>query len=252
MEYDAIVIGSGQAGVPLATRLARSGKKVLLAERGAEKAGVLKILVAPSTERILGASIVGAEAGELIHVFAALMKAGAPARAIVEMEAVPARCVERRAMTRRETLPKVVPDATLRFYRDAMGLGVAGGSENRGDEQAHLNGVEGAHPRITTLRSERGSGVELLQYLAPADGRSYPADARPNDRVHWRTTLLAPALDAAASAATAAGATVVSRSTADLAGSRLGLSRALLVRDPDGHALLLAEPRSPVAIPGSR
>jgi pyruvate/2-oxoglutarate dehydrogenase complex dihydrolipoamide dehydrogenase (E3) component len=53
-----------------------------------EKAGVLKVLVDPSTERILGASIVGAEAGELIHVFAALMQAGAPARAIVDLEAV--------------------------------------------------------------------------------------------------------------------------------------------------------------------
>ncbi len=53
-----------------------------------EKAGVLKVLVDPSTERILGASIVGAEAGELIHVFAALMQAGAPARAVVELEAV--------------------------------------------------------------------------------------------------------------------------------------------------------------------
>jgi len=53
-----------------------------------ETAGVLKVLVDPQTERILGASIVGAEAGELIHVFAALMQAGASARAIVDMEAV--------------------------------------------------------------------------------------------------------------------------------------------------------------------
>jgi pyruvate/2-oxoglutarate dehydrogenase complex dihydrolipoamide dehydrogenase (E3) component len=53
-----------------------------------EKAGVLKILIDPRSERILGASIVGAEAGELIHVFAALMQAGAPARALVEMEMV--------------------------------------------------------------------------------------------------------------------------------------------------------------------
>jgi pyruvate/2-oxoglutarate dehydrogenase complex dihydrolipoamide dehydrogenase (E3) component len=53
-----------------------------------ERAGVLRVLVDPGTERILGASIVGAEAGELIHVFAALMQAGAPARAVVEMEVV--------------------------------------------------------------------------------------------------------------------------------------------------------------------
>jgi pyruvate/2-oxoglutarate dehydrogenase complex dihydrolipoamide dehydrogenase (E3) component len=53
-----------------------------------ETAGVLKVLVDPRSERILGASIVGAEAGELLHVFVALMAAGAKARAVVEMEAV--------------------------------------------------------------------------------------------------------------------------------------------------------------------
>ena len=53
-----------------------------------EKAGVLKVLLDPKTERVLGAAIVGSEAGELIHIFVALMQAGAPARAIVDAEAV--------------------------------------------------------------------------------------------------------------------------------------------------------------------
>jgi pyruvate/2-oxoglutarate dehydrogenase complex dihydrolipoamide dehydrogenase (E3) component len=53
-----------------------------------ETAGVLKVLIDPATERILGAWIVGAEAGELIHVFEALMQAGAKARAVVDMEVV--------------------------------------------------------------------------------------------------------------------------------------------------------------------
>src|SRR5256885_14652805 len=34
MKADVIVVGSGQAGVPLATRLARAGKQVILVERG--------------------------------------------------------------------------------------------------------------------------------------------------------------------------------------------------------------------------
>jgi pyruvate/2-oxoglutarate dehydrogenase complex dihydrolipoamide dehydrogenase (E3) component len=51
-----------------------------------ETAGLIKVLVDPASERILGASLVGAEAGELIHVFAALMQAGATARAIVDAE----------------------------------------------------------------------------------------------------------------------------------------------------------------------
>ncbi|HZY02800.1 MAG TPA: FAD-dependent oxidoreductase, partial [Anaeromyxobacteraceae bacterium] len=53
-----------------------------------ETAGAMKVLVDPATERILGAFLVGAEAGELIHVFASLMRAGAPARAIVDAEFV--------------------------------------------------------------------------------------------------------------------------------------------------------------------
>jgi pyruvate/2-oxoglutarate dehydrogenase complex dihydrolipoamide dehydrogenase (E3) component len=53
-----------------------------------ETAGLLKILVDPRSERVLGAAIVGAEAGELIHVFVALLAAGAPVRALVDLEAV--------------------------------------------------------------------------------------------------------------------------------------------------------------------
>ena len=51
-----------------------------------EKAGLMKVLVDPSADRILGASIVGAEAGELIHVFLSLMQAGASPRAMVDAE----------------------------------------------------------------------------------------------------------------------------------------------------------------------
>jgi pyruvate/2-oxoglutarate dehydrogenase complex dihydrolipoamide dehydrogenase (E3) component len=49
-----------------------------------ERAGVVRILVNPVDERILGATIVGAEAGELIHVVQALMLAGASARVLVD------------------------------------------------------------------------------------------------------------------------------------------------------------------------
>ena len=49
-----------------------------------ETAGVIRILVDPENERILGASIVGAEAGELIHIVQALMLASASARVLVD------------------------------------------------------------------------------------------------------------------------------------------------------------------------
>ena len=53
-----------------------------------ETAGVMKVLLDPATERILGAAIVGAQAGELIHVFVPLMQAGVTARALVDAEYV--------------------------------------------------------------------------------------------------------------------------------------------------------------------
>jgi pyruvate/2-oxoglutarate dehydrogenase complex dihydrolipoamide dehydrogenase (E3) component len=53
-----------------------------------ETDGVLKILIDPASQKILGASIVGAQAGELIHIFVALMEAGASVRAIVDAEFV--------------------------------------------------------------------------------------------------------------------------------------------------------------------
>jgi len=51
-----------------------------------ETAGVVKIVIDAKTERVLGACIVGAEAGELVHVLSTLMLAGGSARALVDGE----------------------------------------------------------------------------------------------------------------------------------------------------------------------
>jgi pyruvate/2-oxoglutarate dehydrogenase complex dihydrolipoamide dehydrogenase (E3) component len=53
-----------------------------------ETAGLIKVVLDPRTEQVLGASIIGAEAGELIHIFVTLMQAKASARAIVDAEYV--------------------------------------------------------------------------------------------------------------------------------------------------------------------
>lgn len=53
-----------------------------------ETAGLIKVVLDPRTEQVLGASIIGAEAGELIHIFVTLIQARASARAIVDAEYV--------------------------------------------------------------------------------------------------------------------------------------------------------------------
>ncbi|MBV9879608.1 MAG: VOC family protein [Gemmatirosa sp.] len=134
-------------------------------------------------------------------------------------------------------------DASVAFYRDLLGMRVAGESENYGPEQERLNAVFGAHLRITALRAATGPGVELLEYLAPRDGRPYPTDARPNDLLHWETTVAVPDVERAAHALRAAATPFVSTGAVALPDTLLGFQRALLVRDPDGHAVRVVERR---------
>ncbi|MEQ1902781.1 MAG: VOC family protein [Pirellulaceae bacterium] len=80
-------------------------------------------------------------------------------------------------------------DSSLKFYRDLLGMKVAGHSENYGTEQEHLNGVFGARLRITALRAETGPGVELLEYISPTDGRKLEREPNENDLVRWRILM---------------------------------------------------------------
>jgi catechol 2,3-dioxygenase-like lactoylglutathione lyase family enzyme len=130
---------------------------------------------------------------------------------------------------------------SLGFYRDALGLDVAGESENYGMEQENLNNVPGARLRITSLRAGVGPGIEFLEYLAPRGGRPFPRDARANDLVHWQTRLVVADAGAAAARLEAEGAEFVSPgpvAVETVGGGMLGVQ----VRDPDGHVLQLVEP----------
>ena len=131
-------------------------------------------------------------------------------------------------------------ETSLRFYRDLLGFRVAGESRNFGAEQEHLNNVEGASLRITGLRLSAGPGVEFLEYLSPRGGRAYPADAQPNDLLHWHTVVRAPPGESV-NALASSGVRLVSRGVAALPDTMLGYRRGLMVKDPDGHALLLVE-----------
>lgn len=124
-------------------------------------------------------------------------------------------------------------DASLAFYRDRLGFRLAGESENYGPEQEHLNGVFGAHLRISALRAGSGPGIELLEYLAPRGGRPAPTDQRQNDLSHWQIDLETPAAAAVWTAAAASGGRGETRGAG---------GHEALVRDRDGHALWASAP----------
>jgi catechol 2,3-dioxygenase-like lactoylglutathione lyase family enzyme len=131
-------------------------------------------------------------------------------------------------------------DQALAFYRDGLGLKVVGESENHGVEQEHLNNVFGARLRITTLRAPKGPGIELLEYLAPRDGRPAPLDLKSNDLAHWQTTVTSGHVEALLAAQHGGG--LVSPDVVHVNAPELGFARGLMIRDPEGHAVRVVEP----------
>lgn len=133
-------------------------------------------------------------------------------------------------------------EASLKFYRDTLGMPIAGESENYGSEQEHLNNVFGARLRITSLRASEGPGVELLEYLAPQSGRPMPEDSKASDLWAWGTTIVAADLDATARILRDRKYVFVSSGLVKLPDARLGFQSGFLVRDPDGHIVDITRP----------
>ena len=132
-------------------------------------------------------------------------------------------------------------ERSLKFYRDILGMRLAGESENYGTEQEHLNNIFGARLRISGLRASAGPGVEFLDYLTPRDGRPAPGDSKANDLWHWQTKLATDTADGALKRLKATRARFISSGSISVPNASLGYSKALLARDPDGHAVEFIE-----------
>jgi len=132
-------------------------------------------------------------------------------------------------------------DRSLAFYQGTLGMSIAGSSENFGTEQEHLNNVFGARLRITALRAATGPGVELLEYLAPTDGRDAPRDARANDLIHWHTTLVTPSVEELATRVRSTKTRWISPGIIPGLEGPADLRSGFQVRDPDGHAVVIGE-----------
>jgi catechol 2,3-dioxygenase-like lactoylglutathione lyase family enzyme len=130
---------------------------------------------------------------------------------------------------------------SLEFYRDLLGMRLAGESVNNGTEQEHLNNVAGARLQISGLRATTGPGIEFLEYLAPRNGRPAPKDTRANDLWHWQTTLSTVSTSAAARRFNGSRARMISPGIAQIHDKTFGFTKGFLARDPDGHGLQFIE-----------
>jgi catechol 2,3-dioxygenase-like lactoylglutathione lyase family enzyme len=134
-------------------------------------------------------------------------------------------------------------DASLAFYRDLLGMKVVGGSLNTGFTQAYLDNVFGARVKVTAVSPpDEPPHVEFLDYETPPGGRPMPLDTEANDLWHWQTSLVVADVAAAADALRGAGVRFVSPEVMTVPDPALGFSRAIMVLDPDGHAMRLVQP----------
>ena len=78
--------------------------------------------------------------------------------------------------------------------------------------------------------------------LLQRPGWSHAGDVRTDDLVHWQTTLVVHDVGAAAHQARTGLWRWVSPGKVVLPDKHPGLSKDLLVRDPDGHVMQLVEP----------
>jgi hypothetical protein len=80
--------------------------------------------------------------------------------------------------------------------------------------------------------------VEFLEYRTPATGRPAPVDTESNDLVHVTLDFAVDDVDGMVAKLRQAHTPFISPDAVDL-----GEVRAALVRDPDGHAILLEQMR---------
>ncbi|MGF1513226.1 MAG: VOC family protein [Elainellaceae cyanobacterium] len=133
-------------------------------------------------------------------------------------------------------------DASIAFYRDLLGMTVAGGNLNSGEVQAQLDGLPVAEVQVTPLQpAETGAGMELLDYIKPGTGRSVPDHWRASDLPHRHTVLAVDSPEEILDKLRQRGAVVVSPQPIDLP-EAYRYSRGSLVNDPDGHSLLIVSP----------
>jgi catechol 2,3-dioxygenase-like lactoylglutathione lyase family enzyme len=135
-------------------------------------------------------------------------------------------------------------DQSLQFYRDSLGMQVDGGSFNWRETQARMDGLPNAMVKITALRPAQGGlGIELLDYVQPADGRPMPFDLKRDDIAYVQVELIVSDIHQAVNQLQQSNIHVVWSGAVQ--SSDRSSAQECLIKDPTGHALLLLPESTP-------
>ncbi|WP_052055776.1 VOC family protein [Myxosarcina sp. GI1] len=131
--------------------------------------------------------------------------------------------------------------ASIKFYCELIGLELMQQAQNYGTEHEHLSGVFGVKISINSLKANNGNGFEVLEYIAPTNGKPMPCDSCANDLWHYHTTMKVSDLEAIASKLRERSVRFISPGVVKLPSDELGFTKGLAIADLDGHVLHLVE-----------
>ena len=136
-------------------------------------------------------------------------------------------------------------DKEVTFYRDLLGFEVGGVTLNSGTTQEVLDNLFNDTCLITAMMPiSAPPHIELLDYKTPPGGRPMPPDTNANDLWHWQTTVVTNDIETVIERLRKAGVQFITPDVVAVpqeAQAQLGFKKAVMVRDPSGHAIRLIE-----------
>ncbi len=100
---------------------------------------------------------------------------------------------------------------------------------------------ESANKVVAEIIAAGGPAIEFLEYLSPRNGRPMPLDSRVNDLWHWQVQLMTDSVDRIEQRLRRGKYRFISPGAVILPDEIMGFSKGFLVRDPDGHVILIGK-----------
>jgi hypothetical protein len=112
------------------------------------------------------------------------------------------------------------------------------------DSQGYAHESEMSQPAAGITHQHNSGETHAHATMVIPPGQPVPTvavDAKPNDLLHWQTTLVVKDIAAIAQRLRLNQASFISPNVVAIPGQTLGFKTGILIRDPDGHTLRLVE-----------
>ena len=126
-------------------------------------------------------------------------------------------------------------ERSLAFWRDVLGFGLSHIAHQTGKRAKEITGVAGAEIKLAVVKAPGGHKIELLEYLAPPDGKRH-VNLLPCDVGHVHVALIVDDLEDVLERIAKFGWKAAGEPQILKSGPNAG-KRVVYVRDPDGTTI---------------